>query len=226
MNTAFRSTWCDHGNDTVTINGRIYTDIVTSFRGHYFFLSNFYEGAPISFEGDTWPSSERLYQAMKCWGPKMAEDKEKIRQATSNKQAKHFGYKITLRPDWEVFKYHAMALIVDMKFRQNKEIRDTLMGTCRAFLLQENTHHDNVWGDCTCERCAGMIGENHLGRLLMRLRKQYIIEHGPWFAMDELVENRKCLTDQELELTYDVDISILKRWLVRHHLELDCKWGR
>jgi predicted NAD-dependent protein-ADP-ribosyltransferase YbiA (DUF1768 family) len=38
-------------------------------------------------------------------------------------------------------------------------------------IVESNNWHDNYWGDCTCLRCY-RIGENHLGKILMRLRDE------------------------------------------------------
>jgi hypothetical protein len=39
-------------------------------------------------------------------------------------------------------------------------------------IIEQNTWHDNYWGDCTCLRCF-RIGENYLGRIWMDLRDEY-----------------------------------------------------
>ena len=38
---------------------------INSFRGDYFFLSNFYE-CPVTYQGITYPNNETAFQAQKC----------------------------------------------------------------------------------------------------------------------------------------------------------------
>ena len=51
---------------------------------------------------------------------------------------------------------------------------DGSLATGGAVLVEGNTWHDNYWGCCTCSRCAGRRGRNNLGRLLMKLRAEYM----------------------------------------------------
>ena len=134
---------------------------ITEFRGPYFFLSNFYE-TPVKYEGLTYPSSEAAFQAAKCLDPKA----RKIFQTMTPKQAKQFGRRVSLRPDWEEIKLQVMAEILKNKF-ENKILRTQLLATDTANLVEGNYWHDTFWGvDLTTGK-----GQNHLGKLLMNLRK-------------------------------------------------------
>ena len=51
------------------------------------------------------------------------------------------------------------------------ELREKLIATSDEELCEGTTWHDRFWGICTCDRCGGR-GENHLGQLLMEIRKE------------------------------------------------------
>ena len=51
------------------------------------------------------------------------------------------------------------------------ELRQKLLDTGDAYLIEGTTWHDNYWGICTCDRCGGR-GQNKLGQLLMEIRKE------------------------------------------------------
>ena len=64
-----------------------------------------------------------------------------------------------------------MEELLRLKFAQ-PYLRDLLIATGEQKLIEGNYWHDNFWGSCSCEKC-GDKGENHLGRLLMKLRSEY-----------------------------------------------------
>jgi len=37
-------------------------------------------------------------------------------------------------------------------------------------LIEGNFWHDCYWGNCSCEKCKNIEGQNVLGRLLMKVR--------------------------------------------------------
>jgi len=57
-----------------------------------------------------------------------------------------------------------MADIVYQKFLQNPELRDKLLATNDAYLVEGNNWKDTYWGICNG------VGENWLGRILMIVR--------------------------------------------------------
>lgn len=52
-----------------------------------------------------------------------------------------------------------------------KILKKKLLETGDAELIEGNYWHDNTWGQCYCPRCKNKIGENHLGKLLMKIRE-------------------------------------------------------
>ena len=85
-------------------------------------------------------------------------------------EAKKEGKKINLRSDWETVKVDIMREIIRIKFSGNADLRIKLLKTGDAELIEGNNWHDNFWGDCSCERCKNITGENMFGNLLMEYR--------------------------------------------------------
>jgi ribA/ribD-fused uncharacterized protein len=129
---------------------------IDRFWDEYRFLSNFYL-CEIKYAGLTYSSTEAAYQSMK-----VVMGRE-LFQYMNPGQAKKAGSKVAIRHDWEEVKLQVMEEILRVKF-SNIELRQALLGTGDAILIEGNTWGDVFWG-----RCKG-IGENHLGRLLMKIR--------------------------------------------------------
>jgi ribA/ribD-fused uncharacterized protein len=141
--------------------------VIGSFRGEYSFLSNFFH-APFYLNEKGWQTVEHCYQAAKAANP---EDSEFIRSASFAAGAKHRGRGIKQRADFEEIKLGVMKEALIAKFSTHLGLKQKLE-TTRGFLLQENNYwHDNYWGNCTCNRCSNIEGENHLGRMLMEIRE-------------------------------------------------------
>ncbi len=131
--------------------------IISSFRDEYYFLSNFYY-APIIHMGMKFKSNEAAFQAAKC--PQMACKFQSLNPS----EAKRLGRRIELREDWEQVKDNIMYQICKEKFFQNPDLGRLLLETGDAELIEGNN-----WGDTTWGVCNG-VGENRLGKILMRVR--------------------------------------------------------
>ncbi len=142
---------------------------ITSFRGDYEFLSNFYE-CPIlmTFGKDNIPmefrNAEAAFQAHKTTN--FAD--LVIFSNMSGPEAKKFGRKVKLRDDWNDIRLQVMGEVVLAKFTANWELRDMLIATGQKELIEGNTWHDTFWGVCDGK------GENHLGKILMEVRSMFI----------------------------------------------------
>lgn len=138
----------------------------TKFR----FLSNFYM-CPVIYEGIRYPSSEHAYQAAKSLD---MEVRQRIANLSTPGKAKKAGRQINIRQDWEAVKYDVMSEIVLEKFLQNPDIKQKLIDTGDEELIEGNTWGDQWWGVCNG------VGENMLGKILMRvraiLRGEYIFQ--------------------------------------------------
>ena len=93
--------------------------LINSFRGKYFFLSNFYP-CQINYKGKTYQSTEAAFQAQKVLNDAIQWKFTGL----SPRDARTYGKKVELRPDWE-----------DVK----DEIMDVELLACRlAEFLNEN----------------------------------------------------------------------------------------
>jgi ribA/ribD-fused uncharacterized protein len=99
------------------------------------------------------------------------DDRKQVANAPTPGIAKRLGRMLPLRSDWENVKEYIMCLGLKAKFA-NKELAEQLLDTGDAELIEGNVWHDNTWGDCQCERCSGIPGQNKLGKLLMKVREE------------------------------------------------------
>lgn len=138
--------------------------IIDSFSGKYDFLSNFY---PCYVEWDNLllSSSEHAYHYEKTLD---AVQRWNIANASTAGLAKRLGRAATLRPGWDTMKDRVMAQVLVVKF-WTPELRQKLLATGDAVLVEGNTWHDNHFGSCRCVDCRD-DGENILGKLLMSVR--------------------------------------------------------
>ena len=135
---------------------------ITSFRGKHGFLSNFHEAPITDKNGDTWPSVEHAYQAMKT---KNQGTRDMIRtRCPTPSDARFVGKALNIRPDWEKIKLPLMRKLVKLKFEQNPELMAKLKATGDRVLIEGNFWNDTYWG-----MCRG-YGQNHLGQILMEVR--------------------------------------------------------
>lgn len=146
----------------------IMTEIIDKFEDEYAFLSNFYN-SPFVFEDISYPTNEHFFQAMKTSD---IDIRKQIASCSTPGKAKRMGRSVALDLNWERIKMFYMYVGLQQKFFQNKEIREKLLDTGDAYLIEGNTWHDNIWGNCTCNRCKKITGQNKLGKLLMKLRDE------------------------------------------------------
>lgn len=135
---------------------------IESFQGEYRFLSNFFPSLVI-YAGRCYTSVEHAYQASKTLNQ---PQRDAIRAAETPGRAKRMGQKVALRPNWDTYKLDVMEMLVGEKFRIAEDLADLLLATGDAELVEGNTWGDTFWGVC------GGMGENHLGRILMRVRAE------------------------------------------------------
>ncbi len=119
----------------------------------------------IWLKGKRWPTSEHYFQAQKFAG---TEHEEKVRQAKTPREAANLGRsrKLPLRRDWESVKDQVMLEAVRAKFTQHDDLREILLGTGEA-LLVEHTENDSYWADG-----GDGSGKNRLGHILMQVRAE------------------------------------------------------
>lgn len=128
---------------------------IRGFEGNYRWLSNFI-GAPNE------PTVEHRYQAAKAIDRAEAES---VLATPTAAAAKKMGRTITVRPDWDAVKLETMRQLLQDKFSR-EPFRSKLIATGETEIIEENHWNDTFWGVCKG------VGENHLGRLLMDLRRE------------------------------------------------------
>ena len=135
-----------------------------STKDEYGCFSNF-SAHPVRLKGKVWPTTEHYFQAQKFAGH---PDEEEVRQAASPMIAARMGRSRShpIRPDWETGKDDVMREVVRAKFDQHPELRELLLATGDATIV-EHTTNDSYWGDG-----GDGSGKNMLGRILMEVREE------------------------------------------------------
>lgn len=158
---------------------------INRFEGEHAFLSNF-EPAEVKYGRYTFPTVENAYQFAKLPKDKMTIEVFRKFSQAHPAQAKRYGRALKekdglFRPDWEQIKEKVMRHLLEQKFAI-PELRDKLLATGDAELIEGNLHHDNEWGDCRCDqvpkdqrkyghkRSCLTTGRNKLGKMLMEIR--------------------------------------------------------
>lgn len=146
------------------------------FREELLFLSNMF---PVRFylpEIEEWvESSEHGFMALKTNDP---DERVNVLAVETPQKVKQFAAKpknVTLRGDWDTFRLEAMAAVVRAKFSV-PELRDKLVETADAVLVENNRWHDQFWGNCYCDLHETVVGQNNLGKTLMAERARIINE--------------------------------------------------
>jgi len=131
--------------------------------GEHGFLSNLFK-APIEFEGRKFRSSEEAYQFGKPKDIAVAEWLVSAPKQHLCAEAAHSLLAFDIREDWNSIKVDRMRLILEAKFAQNPGLKERLLKTGDAALI-EDSKTDAFWG-------IGKKGngKNMLGTLLMELR--------------------------------------------------------
>lgn len=138
--------------------------MIDKFDGEYAFLSNFYPSSIFdSNDGFTYPTVEHFFQAKKSL---ILKEREMISKADTPGKAKRMGRKVQLRSDWEDIKLLVMEDALRRKFSKAR-FREALLATGDEELIEGNWWGDTFWGVCKG------VGENNLGKLLMKIREDF-----------------------------------------------------
>lgn len=136
---------------------------ISSFQGDHSFLSNFWP-CVVALDSVEYPSVEHAYVAAKTLDPQV---RLKARTCRTPGDVKRLGRKISLRTDWNEIKLSVMSELLDQKFGRHPDLRKRLLATGDRQLIEGNTWGDTFWGVCNG------VGENHLGKLLMKTREKF-----------------------------------------------------
>ena len=138
--------------------------IIDSFRGKYFWLSNFFL-SPVELDRKLYPSVEHAYQAAKT---KDKNARKKIQRLTAN-ASRLYGQTVPLVEKWDHLRIPMMRSLCKQKFIKHKDLQIKLREIGDAELIEGNDYGDSFWGVCN------NIGENHLGKILMDIRNDFKI---------------------------------------------------
>ncbi len=145
---------------------------ISDFRGVHDFLSNFYE-VEVELEGAVYPTIEHAFQAAKSLD---FDERRAIKNAKTPSVAKRMGRKIKRRADWFDVSLTIMESLVRQKFTVYPELRDKLLETADAKLIEGNNWNDRFYGciyGCIYDTHENKwVGENHLGKILMKIREE------------------------------------------------------
>lgn len=172
--------------------------MINRFAGEYRFLSNFYpctiKYGPFNgekcFDGESeapFPSVEHAFQASKTMS---VGYQRSVRDAATPQVAKQYGRLSRLRDDWEEVKVRLMEGFLRQKF-SDPELKNKLILTGAHELIEGNTWHDNIWGDCRCSKCRSIQGQNMLGKLLMKIRAELMPTSDPRTPAMQEVSNQQ-----------------------------------
>lgn len=138
----------------------------------YGVFSNLYRRS-VTFEGVVFPTSEHAYQAGKARKPAVRDWILSAPTPALAAMAAHGLYVWDVAPDWAQTKFDRMRQVLRAKFDQHDDLRQLLMSTGNARLVEVGTVNNAVnrlWGEVDGK------GENMLGVMLMELRESYAKE--------------------------------------------------
>jgi ribA/ribD-fused uncharacterized protein len=136
---------------------------ITRFRGSFGFLSNFSPCTEFEYKGIWFTNVEAFYQSQKT---KDLTEQRKFERITGI-EAKRLSRELFVRNDWQSISIKVMRYALRRKF-EDLRLKELLIKTGNAKLYEGNWHNDTFWGVSlhTHKGC------NHLGKLLMALRKE------------------------------------------------------
>lgn len=141
---------------------------ISAFRGPHDFLSNFY-AADVELEGAEYPTIEHAFQAAKSLD---FAERRAVKNAKTASEAKRIGRKIKRRTDWFEVSLDIMTMLVRQKFTRYPELKSKLLETGDAKLIEGNNWNDRFYGAVYDTNRNEWMGENHLGKILMKVRDE------------------------------------------------------
>lgn len=139
--------------------------MINIFRGEHAWLSNMYE-CGIEYKDYLFNSVENAYM----W-EKNPEDPEWLKMCLvySAGKIKRESKAITIRNDWDEIKLNVMETLLTIKFNQ-EPFKTKLIETGDQNIVEGTLWGDSFWG--VDLKVNPNYGENHLGRLIMKIRDQ------------------------------------------------------
>ncbi len=135
-------------------------------------FSNLYK-RDVEFEGEVFVTAEHAYQAGKARKPAVRQWLLAAPSPALLAMAAHGLYWWDVRSDWSKIKFDRMRAVLKAKFTQHEDLRELLLSTGQARLVETATVDNPVnrlWGEVNGK------GKNMLGTLLMELRQELAAE--------------------------------------------------
>lgn len=139
------------------------------FHGGYAYMYSNFASFMVEWKGILWTTSEHAYQAAKFYDATIRERVELARSAHDSKKIAraHAEY---VRQDWAEVCLLIMESIVRAKVAQHPYIAQQLLKTGDRPII-EDSPKDSFWG-----RGPDWKGQNHLGKIWMKLRAELQVE--------------------------------------------------
>ena len=143
-------------------------DVIGFYPREFYCLDNF-SSFKVEWDGYLYASLEETYQTAKFLksAPEIAEEIKKSHSA-HEAQKIAFANKDKVRSDWQEVKLTIMEELLRKKLQQNPYVKQKLLQT-KDYIIVEDSPKDNFWG-----WGKDRTGENHLGKLWMKLRDELL----------------------------------------------------
>jgi ribA/ribD-fused uncharacterized protein len=122
---------------------------------------------PVMFEGRAYPTAEHAYQAGKVKKEEVREWMLSAPRPSLVALVGHHIYEKDIVDGWSETRFLRMYSVLRSKFSQHKDLAELLLSTGNARLVEAgdvDNETNRVWGE------VNGVGQNRLGRLLMRVR--------------------------------------------------------
>jgi len=144
-------------------------------------FSNLYR-REVEYEGEKFSTSEHAYQAGKARKPEVRKWLMSAPSPSLLAMAAHGLYYWDVAPGWSTTKFDRMRGVLRAKFTQHADLRELLLSTGDARLVESATVDNEVnrlWGE------VNGSGKNMLGVLLMEIREELRAEAEGYLAAAE-----------------------------------------
>lgn len=143
-------------------------DVIGFYPREFYCLDNF-SSFKVEWDGYLYASLEEAYQTAKFLksAPEIVEEIKKSHSA-HEAQKIAFANKDKVRSDWQEVKLTIMEELLRKKLQQNPYVKQKLLQT-KDYIIVEDSPKDNFWG-----WGKDRTGENHLGKLWMKLRDELL----------------------------------------------------
>lgn len=170
-------------------------------------LSNMAGGFPLFVNGQKILTSEALYQA--CRFPHLPDVQRLIIAQTSPMTAKMRSkpYRSDSRPDWLRTRVRIMRWCLRAKLLQNWDNFSKLLLKTKSLPIVEQSSKDRFWGASPSEH-HNLVGANVLGRLLMELREDVMLNQFDRYELAALDIQDFLLYDQPIKSITLADVVI------------------